>query len=157
MYIYIYIVIFVFHFFLTKVTVWWPKAWNKILWSEECCFHCFSYIYTWLCFIYIFTRSALFSPMSFACWMESLYAWPKSRSCWSVICSLIACLLTYVEEQFWTNCVFISWYRSVNSHIVARFLSWVWKLSRVFVLVLTSQSEFVCYKFNILLWWKTPW
>ena len=43
----------VFHFFLTKVTTWWPKARNKILWSEERRFHCFNYIYTWSRFIYI--------------------------------------------------------------------------------------------------------
>ena len=44
-----------FIFFLTKVTVWWPKARNKILWSEERRFHCFNYVYTWSRFIYIFT------------------------------------------------------------------------------------------------------
>ena len=46
-----------FFFFLTKVIAWWPKARNKILWSEECRFHCFNYVYTWSCFIYILTAT----------------------------------------------------------------------------------------------------
>ena len=34
------------HFFLTKVTVWWPKARNEILWSEERRFHCFKHVFS---------------------------------------------------------------------------------------------------------------